>query len=189
MTRKFPQSLLLACVALGGSLAHADIIATFNPDPSNQAPDATDYEGNFFDGSAAPYDITIGVFNFTIPTGYVVTGATISGTFGDMNGNPTTALADLFVDAGSVQVAACDNFSDPCFAGTLDGSLVPWSDTLTAADLAAGSLDFTAVQNSFGALIVGTPSLDIQVAQTPEPSSIFPLAGGLLAFVAWRRRK
>ncbi len=50
-----------------------------------------------------------------------------------------------------------------------------------------GSLDFTAVQNSFGAVVVGTPILDIQTV--PEPSSVFTLAGGLLAFAVLRRRK
>jgi hypothetical protein len=107
---------------------------------------------------------------------------------------PVTALTDLFVLNGTIQVAACDSFGDPCAAGTIDGSLVSWSYTFTASDLshlasdfAAGSIDFTAVQNSFGAVVVGTPSLDLQIA--PEPSSIFTLAGVLFAFATWRRRK
>ena len=191
---------LLACLALGcASLAQADIDIVVAPtfDPSNQAapPDTTDYEGNFYDFSSTfpPNPITIGTFDFTIPIGDYVTGGTISGTFGDAN-IPVTALTDLFVLNGTIQVAACDSFSDPCAAGTIDGSLVSWSYTFTAADLnnlasdfAAGSLDFTAIQNSFGAVVVGTPSLDLQVA--PEPSSIFTLAGVLVAFAAWRRRK
>lgn len=196
MTIKPLRHFLLACFVLAwATLAHADIIITppsinFVFDASNQSSDTTDYEGNFFDGTSAPYDITIGTFSFMslIPTGYRITGATISGTFGDGNGNPTTALADLFVD-GSVQVGACDSFSDPCFAGTIDGSLVPWSQNLTAGELSSGSLTLTAVQNSFGALIVGTPTLDIQIAPTPEPATIFPLAGGLLALAVLRRRK
>jgi hypothetical protein len=189
---------LLACLALGcASLAQADIVVTPTFDASNQAapPDTTDYEGNFYDFSSTfpPNPITIGTFDFTIPIGDYVTGGTISGTFGDVN-IPVTALTDLFVLNGTIQVAACDSFSDPCAAGTIDGSLVSWSYTFTAADLnnlasdfAAGSLDFTAIQNSFGAVVVGTPSLDLQVA--PEPSSIFTLAGVLVAFAAWRRRK
>lgn len=183
------RHFLLACLALGwASLAQADIIVAPTFDPSNQVspPDTTDYEGNFFDGTSAPYDITIGTFTFTIPTGDKVLGATISGTFGDVNFS-TSALADLFVDG--IKVGGCDDPTDPCAAGTLDGSLVPWSYTFTAAQLGNGPLDFTAVQNSGGAVIVGTPSLDIQVL--PEPSSISTLAGagGLLAFAAWRRRK
>jgi len=182
---------LLACFALGcASLAHADIIVTPTFDPSNQAapPDTTDYEGNFYDFSSTfpPDPITIGTFDFTIPTGDQIVGATISGTFGDVN-IPTTAVTDLFVDDGNIQVAACDDPSAPCAVG---GSPVSWSYTFTDAqfgDLAGGSIDFTAIQNSFAAVVVGAPTLDIQTV--PEPSSIFTLAGGLLAFAACRRRK
>lgn len=198
MTLKPLRHFFLTCFVLGcASLLHADIIVTPTFDASNQAapPDTTDYEGAFFDGTSAPYDITIGAFDFTIPTGDVITGATISGTFGDVN-IPVTALTDLFVDNGTINVAGCDDLSAPCAAGTIDGSLVPWSHTFTStelsdlsSDFAAGSIDFTAVQNSFGAVVVGSPTLDIQVAQTPEPSSLFTLAGGLLAIAAWRRRK
>lgn len=198
MTIKPLRHFFLTCFAFGcASLAHADIIVTPVFDSSNQAapPDTSDYEGNFFDGTSAPYDLTIGAFDFTIPTGDVITGATISGTFGDVN-IPVTALADLFVDNGNINVAGCDDFSSPCAAGTVDGSLVPWSHTFSptelnmlAADFAGGTLDFTAVQNSFGAVVVGSPTLDIQVAQTPEPSSLFTLAVGLLAIAGWRRRK
>jgi hypothetical protein len=116
-----------------------------------------------------------------------VTHATISGTFGDQN-IPVTALTDLFVDG--IEVASCNSTSDPCAAGTVDGSLVPWSYTFTLPQLSlldGGSVSFTAVQNSFGAVVVGTPSLDMQTA--PEPSSIVTLATVLLAFAAWRRRK
>lgn len=202
MTLQPLRHIVFACFALGfASLAQADTIVvqpTF--DASNQAapPDTTDYEGNFFDGTAAPYDITIGAFNFAIPAGNFVTSATLSGTFGDVN-YPTTALADLFVDNGTINVGGCDLNPDgsypACAAGTVDGSLVSWSHTFTSAELGllasdftAGSLDFTAVQNSFGALVVGSPTLTLQTA-TPEPSSAFALASGLLALAALRRRK
>lgn len=194
LTRKPLRNLLLACFALGcASLAHADIVVTPTFDLSNQAapPDTTDYEGNFYDGTSAPYDITIGTFDFSIPADYVVTGATISGTFGDVN-SATTALADLYVDGGNIKVAGCDDYSAACFNGTVDGSLVAWSYTFTNAELSAltsGSLDFAAIQNSFSAVVIGSPTLDIQLTQTPEPSSAFALAGALLAFAAWRRRK
>ena len=72
------RHLLLACFALGfASLAQADILVPPTFDSSNQAapPDTTDYEGNFFDGTTAPYNITIGTFHFMIPTGDAVAGA------------------------------------------------------------------------------------------------------------------
>lgn len=198
MTRNALVTFVLATafgLGLTASAKAATIIAIVAPtfDPSNQAapPDTTDYEGNFYDfsGTFPPNPITIGTFTFSIPKGDIITGATISGTFGDQN-IPVTALTDLFVD-GTLEVGACDSTSNPCAAGTTDGSLLPWSHTFTTTelgDLAGGSLSFIAVQNSFGAVIVGTPTLDLLV-QTPEPSSIFTLAGGLLALAALRRRK
>lgn len=197
MTIKPLRHFLLACCALSGaSLAQADVIVTPTFDPSNQAapPDTTDYEGMFFDGTAAPYNITIGTFQFTIPTGYDIVGATISGTFGDQN-IPTTALTDLFVtgSSGNIEVAACDSFTDPCAAGAVNGLPVSWSYTFTASDLSAlapefasGVIDFTAVQNSFGSTVVGTPVLSIDAV--PEPAFIFPIAGGLLAMAVLGRR-
>jgi hypothetical protein len=182
-------------VGLSGTAKAADIIVTPTFDISNQAasPDTTDYEGSFFDGSAGPYDLTIGKFTFSIPTGDNVIGGTISGTFGDQN-IPVSSLADLFVDG--IEVGECDSDTAPCAAGALNGLPVAWSYTFDAADLnnldsalSSGSLDFTAVQNGFGSLFVGTPSLDLQVAPVPEPASIFTLAGGILAIAAWRRRK
>jgi hypothetical protein len=183
--------------------AQAGVVVSPTFGASNQTapPDTTDYEGIFYDGSSTfpPAGISIGTFNFTIPAGERVIGATISGTFGDVN-IPVTALADLFVDNGTIEAGKCDIESDgvtypPCAAGTVDGSLVPWSYTFSSTDLtnlatgfSHGSIDFTAVQNSpFGAVVVGDPTLDIQVS--PEPASILTLAGGLLAFAAFRRRK
>jgi hypothetical protein len=199
-----PRTLLLACLAVGAaSLASADSISvtpTFSSSNQTAPPDTSDYEGVFYDFSSTfpPPSISIGTFSFAIPAGEVVEGATISGTFGDVNIG-TTALTDLFVLGGNIEVAECDSTGGgtifpPCATGTVDGSLVPWSYTFTstdlsnlAADFSAGTLDFTAVQNGFGSVVVGTPVLDIQVS--PEPGSIFTLAGGLLALAALRLRK
>jgi hypothetical protein len=192
---------IVASLGLAVTAQAGDIVVgpTFGASNQTAPPDTTDYEGIFYDGTETlPSSVSIGTFNFTIPTGLDVMGATISGTFGDVN-LPVTALTDLFVLGGTIEVGACDLNLDstypPCAAGTADGPLVPWSHTFTSADLnslagdfAAGAIDFSAVQNSvFGAVVVGAPVLDIQI--TPEPASILTLTGGLLAFVALRRRK
>ena len=204
MTKQTIAAVSLSIVAGLGLTVTAqagDIIVSPAFGASNQAapPDTTDYEGIFYDDVTTfpPSSIPIGTFDFTIPTAERVTGATISGTFGDENIG-VTALTDLFVLGGTIEVGECDLNSGnypPCAAGTDDGSLVPWSYTFSstdlnnlAADFSAGSIDFTAVQNSpFGAVVLGDPTLDIQVS--PEPASVLTLAGGLLAFVALRRRK
>lgn len=197
-TRLF-RAFFLACFALGSApFAHAELVEltpTFSA--SNQAapPDTTDYEGIFYDFSSTfpPSSIPIGTFSFTaIPPGDHIASATISGTFGDVNYG-TTALTDLY--AGGIEVAECDapgGVYPDCAVGTVDGSLVPWSYTFTdgsltalAAELAAG-LDFTAVQNGFGSVVVGTPTLSLVL--TPEPGSIVLLASAL-ALAAFRIRK
>ncbi len=199
MTKQTIAALILcagAAIGLTTPARAGDILVTPTFDSSNQTapPDTTDYEGNFYDGTQAPYDLTIGTFDFTIPTGESVIGATISGTFGDQNGDTGTALADLFVLGGTIQVGECDLEADGVTYPPCATSNEPWSYTFSSTDLgnlatdfSTGSLDFTAIQNGFGSLIVGDPTLDIQV--TPEPASIFTLAGGLLAFAAFRRRK
>jgi hypothetical protein len=210
MTKTTVAALILSAALFVGLSAPANagtIIAGATFSASNQAapPDTSDYEGIFYDGSSTfpPPSISIGAFHFTIPTGDSVTSATVSGTFGDVN-IPVTGLADLFVLGGTIKVGGCDINPDssypPCATGTVDGSLVPWSYTFSntdlsklAADFSGGSIDFIAVQNSpFGAVVVGDPILDIQVASvqaTPEPATIFTLAGGLVVIAAFRRRK
>lgn len=199
-----PRTFLLTCLALSvASFGKADSILvtpTFSSSNQTAPPDTSDYEGIFYDFATTfpPPSISIGTFSFAIPAGEVVMGASISGTFGDVNLG-TTALTDLFVMGGNIEVAECDatgggTIFPPCATGTVDGSLVPWSYTFTSTDLSnlasnfsAGTLDFTAVQNGFGSVVVGTPVLDIQVS--PEPGTIVTLAGGLLALAALRLRK
>lgn len=195
---KLLRPFLLACFALGcAPFAQADLVLTptFSASASNTAPsgDTSDYEGVFYDGVSTfpPASISIGTFSFTIPAGESVAGATISGTFGDVN-IPTTTLTDLYVDG--IDVAGCDSFDADCATGDNYPSLVSWSHTFTgseltslASDFSAGTLDFTAVQNfPFGEIVVGTPVLTIDAV--PEPGSILTLAT-VLAFAALGLRK
>jgi hypothetical protein len=189
---RFLRPLLLIFVVFG--CAQADIIATI---PAS--------DGAFYDFSSSfpPASISLGIFTFAIPKGDAVTGGTVSGTFGNADFS-TSALADLFVLNGTIEVGSCDSSPDglggtnfpPCFTGTTNGSLVPWSYTFTAGDLsklssdfAAGSLDLTAVQTFFGSFDVGRSTLDLQVTPVPEPASMLTLAGGVFLLGFLMRRK
>lgn len=105
------------------------------------------YDGTAdFSGNYPSSLIEIGTFSFDIPAGEVVTGATISGTFGndDVPGQTEiTADADLYVDGSVIDVASCES---PNVAGNgtslaCDGGNNPndtptaWSYTFSASDL------------------------------------------------------
>lgn len=182
-----PILILASALVLGFSpRAHADIIATL-----------PNYDGTATFGPF-PSTISIGDFTFAIPAGQEVVGATISGTFGNDDVPGTTdisAPADLFVDSGAIEVAACDDgltYSEPCDAGSVPTA---WSYTFTSSDLstlsadfASGSLDLSTVQDNFFAVNAGSLTLDIAVS--PEPNGLW-LSGtgliGLMCFLVSRR--
>jgi hypothetical protein len=62
---------------------------------------------------------TIGTFTFSIPLGDLVTGITISGSFGNADSG-TTALSDYYIgfsgDETAVEVAACDSILADCYS-------------------------------------------------------------------------
>jgi hypothetical protein len=179
---------LLVCAMLAvafASSAHADVVATI-----------PNYDGTASFGPF-PATIDIGSFTFKIPLGNTVIGGTISGTFGNNDIPGTTdvsAPADLFVDNGTIQVAACDDalsFSAACDSGS---SPTTWTYTLTPTDLsnlateiAAGSIDFSAVQNSVFAVNTGDVTLDLTTV--PEPSALLlfgSTVAGLFLLRRWR---
>jgi hypothetical protein len=181
--------LLTAALVLGFSpLANADVLSTI---PT-------------YDGTATfgpfPSSISIGNFSFAIPAGQMVTGGTISGTFGNNDVAGTTmvsAPADLFIAGGSIEVAACDDalsYGAPCDTGS---SPTSWSYTLThsniaslAADFASGSIDLSAVQNGVFAVNTGSVTLDLKTAPlvaTPEPDSFWLLGIGSMGLALVKR--
>ncbi|MDR3752486.1 MAG: PEP-CTERM sorting domain-containing protein [Terracidiphilus sp.] len=170
--------ILASALLLGNSpRANADIVATL-----------PNYDGAVSFGTF-PSSTTIGDFTFSIPAGTSVIGATISGTFGN-NDDPgtttTSAPADLYVDNGAIEVAACDDgltFTEACDTGS---SPTAWSYTFTSSDLstlasdfASGSLDLSAVQNDVFAVNAGSLTLDIVVS--PEPNSLWLMGTGLMS--------
>ncbi len=185
MTRTANLTLCLFAGFLTGMSpsAKADVIAT-----------VAEYNGPAYDFTQTyPLaSVLIGTFTFSIPTGVSIVGATISGTFGNNDVEPDTALSDYYVNGGGIQVAGCDSVSDPCFSGNGFFTPTAWSYTFTAANLTsltpalkAGSLDFTVVQDYPFSVQTGVTTLDLQVS--PEPGT-FAVAGCVLLGLALLRR-
>lgn len=184
-----PGIIFVIALILGyAAPARADITSTIA---------TTDGGGNPF--GPFPSSLTpVGTFSFTIPAGESIIGATISGTFGNLDSpglTNVTAPSDYFVDGGLIEVASCDDSltGQPCdTTGNQDGSPVSWSYTFTSADLAnlasafaTGSLDFDFVQNGIGGVNTGTTTLTLTPTPEPETVSLFSL--GIMCFGFLRR--
>lgn len=192
--------LLCAGAAIALTIpARADIIP----------PPIASYDGAGYDfttpATTPPSHTTIGEFSFTIPTGNLVTGVTVSGSYGNGD-SPTTALADFFINyngAGApVEVAPCDDPAADCFSDS--NGPTSWTYTFTPADLASvqpqlskGTLDFSFTMDAppFTApgfdwtVYAGQTTLDLTVAGTPEPATVFFCLGGLAALALLRRAR
>lgn len=194
------RTLTVAILSLGAAFilttpARADIIQTL---PSYDSPlPGYDFVSTFPPSSPT----TIGSYSFTIPATDLVTGITISGTFGNGD-SATTALSDYYLGFSgnemAVPVAGCDSISADC----AQGGPTPWTYTLTSADLTTlasaignGSLDFTytwdAAQIAFPgfdqSVYAGPATIDIQVTPTPEPASVLLLFSALAGIAVFRR--
>jgi len=198
-------TLTAAILSLGAAFvlttpAHAGPIVVTLP-TYYDSPNGYDFVATF----PPPGSTTIGTFTFSIPASALVTGITISGTFGNPD-NGSTALSDYYFgftgDETAVEIAACDSILANCYSN--QNGPTPWTYTLTAANLStlgsaitSGSLNFTYTwdnntQFAFSGydqyVYAGDPTLDIQTAQTaPEPATTLMCFGGLVALAALRR--
>ena len=166
--------------------------------PSYDSPNGYDFATTFPPAGST----TIGTFTFSIPVSELVTGITLSGTFGNAD-NGTTALSDYYLGYSghemAVEVASCDSILDDCYSR--QNGPTAWNYTLTAGNLstlasaiAGGSLDFTytwdnntefAFPGYDQYVYAGAPTLDIQV--TPEPATVLMCFGGLAVIATLRR--
>ena len=110
--------------------------------------EVADFSGNYPLGPT-----NLGNFSFSVPNGFVISSATISGTFGneDVPGTTNvTADSDYYVDGIAIEVATCDtpniqNTFTPalaCDAGNSNDTPTAWSYTFTPADLTTLASDF-----------------------------------------------
>jgi hypothetical protein len=189
--------IAFSCIFWGAfSTAKADIANL----PSYDSPDGYDFATTFPSGST-----TIGTFTFTPVNPSVVTGITITGSFG--NGDvPTTALSDYYLgfagDLEAVEVAACDDILANCYSGQ-EGPYT-WTATLTPAEIAAlapgiadGTLDFSYTWGNSPAIMdfFSQTGYDDQyvyagattLVLTPEPTSLLLFFSALVGIVVIRR--
>jgi hypothetical protein len=166
LTAGFVLSMVVECFLLASLVpaAEASIVVTL--------PELTGVLNDTGPFPLAP--VTVGTFTYTIPTGEIVSSATISGTFGN-SVFPNSSGVD--VRAGSVLVASCPQFPAilvPCNNG---GIPTPWSFAFPSSNLSflnSGSVALTATQTSPHIIQLGSTGLELTTAPTPPTEEHHP---------------
>jgi hypothetical protein len=172
------SKILITAAMLAASLAaRADIILTF---PEVNGPEET---------SGFPLPLTpIATDTYTIPAGQTITGATISGVFGETSTYyGSTAEFDLYANADEV-ISTYDVSPDP-YNNVVPFS-VSWSDL---ASLDTGSITLGYVQETDYDVRLSAVTIDISTAPTatgnvPDATGISSLVMAGLGLVGFGRR-
>jgi len=162
------STALFACAASATTITGTlDTSAAFSA--TNQSTDGTTYYNAPYTGVLPAAAVAVGGFDFTVPSGFEVSSATISGNFGSNALGSGTAAVDLFVNA--IQVATCDS---GCAAATQSAD-VAWSFTFTPAELGAfagNSAVLSAVQEDVSQIVLDPTTVSLTLTAVPEPASL-----------------
>jgi hypothetical protein len=148
-----------------------------------------DYIGATF--PSAPQNV--GTFSYSIPTGEIISAATISGTWGNSNVD-TSAPNRLFVEG--IEVAFCDS-SGSTGTGALpcdSNYSIDWSFDFAPVDFVRfddGLAPMTAIQDAWYAIRLSNLQLSITTASSavPEPSTLALMVIGLAGVGFAQKRK
>jgi len=179
---------------LAASAAQASTISgTVNTgnNPANFSGDAATFASA---ASAGPFPLTmtVGEFDFSVPSGQSITAGSFSGNFGSDFLASGTSQVKLFVDG--VQLALCDV---ACEAAT-QSSDAAWLYSLTASDLTqlsgnsqwqAGRAVITAQQLAASQVVLDPTSVNLTLQPVPIPPAFLLFASALAPLFGFARRK
>jgi hypothetical protein len=188
------KSATLIVAILAATAAQASTISGMvdtSTSPTNGSGDPLRFAGAALTGPF-PSSMTVGEFDFSVPSGQAITAGSFSGGFGSDVLQSGTSQAKLFVDG--VQLALCDV---TCEAQS-QSSVVSWLYSLTASDLTqlssnslwqAGRAVITASQLSVSQVVLDPTNINLTLAPVPVPPAFFLFASALAPFFGFARRK
>jgi hypothetical protein len=180
--------------ALSAASAHATTITgTVNTggNPANFSGDSVTFASAPSSGPF-PGSMTVGEFDFSVPSGQAITAGSFNGNFGSNVLASGTSQANLFVDG--VQLAAC---GAACETASQSND-VAWAYSLNASDLTAlstnalwlaGRAVITASQLSASQVVLDPTTVSLTATPVPIPAAALLFGSALAPLFGFGRRK